>query len=134
MVKLSLSLIEHHSRRAYGGVEVWLHTVLALILIGGEWLALCPSCFIPRVKSLLPIPQEAGWAPGVDFYDYQVKRKSLRICIYVALIFILVQINCSLIHGVQEVTIPIYMFGYIIIMNITYRHFKCCLVISPMCC
>jgi hypothetical protein len=30
----------------------------------GEWLALRPGLFTPRKDPLVPIGQEAGWAPG----------------------------------------------------------------------
>lgn len=47
-----------------------------------------------------------------------MKKKSLRVCIFVALIFILVYLFCICVHGVQEVTIPMYINGYIIFMTL----------------
>ena len=38
-------------------------------LEGGEWSAACPSCTLPPWKDLVPILQEAGWAPGLVWTD-----------------------------------------------------------------
>lgn len=59
-----------------------------------------------------------GWAPRVGLNAYQVKKKSLRVYIFVSLIFILVYLYHIRVHGVQEVTIPTYMIGYIIFMTL----------------
>lgn len=45
-------------------------------------------------------------------------KKSPRVCISVALIFILVYLYHTHVHGVQEVTIPTYIIGYIIFMTL----------------
>lgn len=47
-----------------------------------------------------------------------MKTKSPRVCISVALIFILVYFYHICVHGVQEVTIPTYIIGYIIFMTL----------------
>jgi hypothetical protein len=44
-------LTNHHTMKTHGGVEVWLHTFLNLVLDGGEWSTSCPSCFTPRERA-----------------------------------------------------------------------------------
>jgi hypothetical protein len=44
-VKLSLCLIKHHSMKAYGRVDVWLHAFLTPTWGGGEWSASLPDLF-----------------------------------------------------------------------------------------
>jgi hypothetical protein len=49
-VNLSLHFLIEHALKAYWGVEVLLHTFLALELDGGEWSASRPSHFTPRER------------------------------------------------------------------------------------
>ena len=37
---------------------------MTAVLEGGEWSAARPGCTLPPQKDLVPIVQEAGWAPG----------------------------------------------------------------------
>ena len=69
-----------------------------------------PQVLYPQVKLL------GGLLEGLNVY--QMKKKSLSIWIFVALIFILVYLYRIRVHGVQEVTIPTYMIGYIIFMTL----------------
>jgi hypothetical protein len=63
-VKLSLCLSKYHSMKMCLGVEVQLHAFLTSELDGDEWSASRPGRFNPpRKEPLIPIGQEAGWAP-----------------------------------------------------------------------
>jgi hypothetical protein len=62
-VKESLALSEHHTTKAYWGVEVQLHAFLTSALDGGEWSASRPGRFTPVER-----------APGKKT-DYSVKQK-----------------------------------------------------------
>jgi hypothetical protein len=37
--------------KAYGGVNVWIHIFLTLVLVGGEWSASRPSRFTPGERA-----------------------------------------------------------------------------------
>lgn len=50
--KLSLSLIKHHTVKAYGIAEVWLCMLSISVLDGVERLASCPGPFIHRERAL----------------------------------------------------------------------------------
>jgi hypothetical protein len=50
-VNSSPCLTEHHTMKAYGGMEVYLHAFLTSALDGGEWSASRPGRFIPKVRT-----------------------------------------------------------------------------------
>jgi hypothetical protein len=37
--------------KTYEGVDVWIHAFLISALVGGEWSASSPDCFIPGDKT-----------------------------------------------------------------------------------
>jgi len=54
-VKLSLSLIRHHSMKLYAVVEVQFHTIyLQYHYYGGKWSVSHSGCFILRENSQYP--------------------------------------------------------------------------------
>jgi hypothetical protein len=52
--------------KAYGGVEVWLHTFLTSVLYGGEWSTSCPDRFTRRKRAPVPVELETGPRVGLD--------------------------------------------------------------------
>jgi len=62
-LKLSLFLAGSHDARMYGGVDVWLHALLALVLDGGEWSTSHPGHFTPwfPLRGRLDGPQDSVW-------------------------------------------------------------------------
>jgi hypothetical protein len=52
-VKAPLYFTEHHAKKAYWGMEIWLHTFLTSALDGGEWSASQSDLFTPRET---PVP------------------------------------------------------------------------------
>jgi len=48
-----LPFTEHHAKKAYWGMEIWLHTFLTSALDGGEWSASQSDLFTPRET---PVP------------------------------------------------------------------------------
>ena len=47
-----------------GLVEVQLYSSMTAALEGSEWSAARPGRTLPPWKDLVPVVQEAGWAPG----------------------------------------------------------------------
>jgi len=63
-----LCLTKYHSMKVYGGVEVWVRTLLNSAIDGGEWSVSPPERFIPRERapgaqldSRLGRPSESVW-------------------------------------------------------------------------
>ena len=50
-----------------GWVEVYLYSSMTAALEGDEWSEAHPGHTLPSGKDLVPILQEAGWAPGPDW-------------------------------------------------------------------
>jgi hypothetical protein len=44
-------LIKHYAKKAYGGVDVYIHLFLTSALAGGEWSASRPGRFIPGERA-----------------------------------------------------------------------------------
>jgi hypothetical protein len=43
--------MKHYAMKTYGGVDVEIQLFLTLALLGGEWSASCPNCFIPKERA-----------------------------------------------------------------------------------
>jgi hypothetical protein len=56
--------------KAYGGVEVWLHSFLTSVLDGGEWVDSTPRSHCSREL-------EAGWAPQLVWTFFVDERNFL---------------------------------------------------------
>jgi hypothetical protein len=52
--------------KAYGGVDVWIHTFLTSAIAGGEWLASRPCRFTPGEITPVPLDRRLGEAPEPD--------------------------------------------------------------------
>jgi len=48
--------------KAYGGVMVWLHSLLTSEWDGDDWSASCCGCFNPGKRALVPNEEETVWA------------------------------------------------------------------------
>jgi len=64
--------------KAYGGVEVQLHSFLTSALDGGEWSTSRPSRFIPGKEP--PFPSIEGWVGPRVSLDVMEKREISRPC------------------------------------------------------
>lgn len=51
MVKFSLCLINHPTKKIHWGMEAWFHIFLAMALDGGHWSALLPCETAPDPTS-----------------------------------------------------------------------------------
>jgi hypothetical protein len=63
--------------KAYGGVDVYINIFLTSALVGGEWSALLPGCFIPgETPGTHWIGGWVGLRAGLDDVE---KRKFLTV-------------------------------------------------------
>jgi hypothetical protein len=47
--------LKHYAKKAYGGVDVYIHVFLTSAPAGGEWSASLPCVFTPGKEPLVPI-------------------------------------------------------------------------------
>jgi hypothetical protein len=64
--------------KVHGGVHVYIHIFLASVLVGGEWSATRPSCFIPE-QWTLGIHWLGGWFGPRAGLDGVKNRKFLTL-------------------------------------------------------
>ena len=71
-VKFSLCMPCRH----IGGVKVQLHSLLTLVLDGGEWLTLCSGCVTPRKNS--GMHWTGGWMAAETVLTFRSRKNLLK--------------------------------------------------------